>query len=163
MKFCSGVLGFSLLWFLNHTKRGHPSHYGADQFYFLAVPVMSFAGAAAFGGSGFLAAFVAGLLFHSEEHMHGIEHFFAQVIDGAAKPIILLLVGALVNVHALITFAPVGIAVGLIFMFVLRPAMVFLMLGGYGFYATTVAVSAFKNSSFYPPCVRRGRYRRFFS
>jgi len=128
-----GLLGFCLLWFLNHNKRRYPPHYGADQFYFLAVPLMSFAAAVAFGGSGFLAAFLAGLLFHGEEHMEGIERFFAQVIDGAAKPIIFLLVGALVDVHALIAFAPVGIAVGLIFMFVIRPAMVFLVLGAYGF------------------------------
>jgi cell volume regulation protein A len=59
------------------------------------------------------------------------------VIDGAAKPIIFLLVGALVDVHALIAFAPVGIVVGLIFMFVMRPAMVFLMLGAYGFWGNS--------------------------
>jgi cell volume regulation protein A len=66
--------------------------------------------------------------------MEEIERFFYQVIDGIAKPIIFLLVGALVDVHALIAYAPLGIAVALIFMFVLRPAMVFMMLGLYAFF-----------------------------
>jgi cell volume regulation protein A len=48
-----------------------------------------------------------------------------------AKPVIFLLLGALVNLNALAAYAPEGIAVALIFIFVLRPAMVFLMLGPY--------------------------------
>ena len=123
-----------LLWILARIKRGHAVRYGADQVYFLATPIVAFTGAAAFGGSGFLAAFIAGLLFHAEEHMEEIEHFFYQVIDGVAKPVIFLLVGALVDIHALIAYAPLGIAAALIFMFVLRPAMVFLMLGIYALF-----------------------------
>lgn len=41
------------------------------------------------------------------------------------------MVGALVDPEAQIVYAPVGITVALIFMFILRPAMVFLMLGTY--------------------------------
>jgi cell volume regulation protein A len=63
--------------------------------------------------------------------MKEIEHFFYQVIDGVAKPAIFVLVGALVDIHALIAYAPVGILAAVIFMFVLRPLMVFLMLGIY--------------------------------
>ncbi|HWA03499.1 MAG TPA: cation:proton antiporter [Rhizomicrobium sp.] len=124
-----GIGGYLLLWTLANIKRGHESRYGADQIYFLVTPIAAFTGAAAFGGSGFLAAFVAGLLFHAEEHMREIEHFFHQVIDGVAKPAIFLLVGALVDIRALLTYAPLGISAALVFMFVLRPAMVFLMLG----------------------------------
>jgi cell volume regulation protein A len=124
-----GLAGFLLLVFLSRIKRRNPRAYGADQIYFVATPIIAFVGAAAFEGSGFLAAFIAGLLFHAEEHMKAVEHFFYQVMDGVAKPIVFLLVGALVDVHALIAYAPIGIAVALIFMFVLRPAMVFLMLG----------------------------------
>lgn len=126
-----GLLGFLLLWFLSLFNSRHPVRYGADQVYFLAMPLLAFTGAVAFGGSGFLAAFVAGLLFHAEQHMAEIEHFFYQVIDGVAKPAIFLLVGALVDINALIAWAPIGILVALIFMFVLRPLMVFLMLGAY--------------------------------
>jgi NhaP-type Na+/H+ or K+/H+ antiporter len=137
-----GFAGFALLWFLARIKRRNPQAYGADQIYFLATPLIAFAGAAAFGGSGFLAAFVAGLLFHIEEHMKGVEHFFYQAMDGVAKPIIFLLVGALVDVHALVHYAPIGIAVALIFMFVLRPAMVFLMLGIYTMFSGRRGLSA---------------------
>jgi cell volume regulation protein A len=129
-----GLAGYVLLWLLSRIKRRHPVPYGADQVYFLATPVMAFVGSMALGGSGFLAAFLAGLLFHSEEHMAEIERFFHHVIDGVAKPVIFLLVGAMVDVHALIAYAPLGIAAALIFMFVLRPAMVFLMLGLYGLF-----------------------------
>ncbi len=136
-----GLAGFVLLWLLSNMKRGHGEHFGADQVYFVATPILAFVGASLFGGSGFLAAFVAGLVFHAEEHMHGIERFFFQVIDGVAKPVIFVLVGALVNIHSLIAYAPAGIAVALTFMFVLRPLMVFLMLGIYGLRGATRGLS----------------------
>jgi cell volume regulation protein A len=126
-----GFIGFVLLRALSSMKRGHHATNGADQVFFLAVPIMAFLGATIFGGSGFLAAFIAGLLFHAEEHMQRIEHFFFHVIDGVAKPVIFLLLGALVNLQALAAYAPEGILVALIFIFVLRPMMVFLVLGGY--------------------------------
>ncbi len=130
----AGVAGFALLWLLSQIKLRRAARYGADQILFVATPLMAFACAAAFGGSGFLAAFVAGLLFNSGDHMLEIERFFYQVIDGIAKPAIFLLVGAMVDLHALVAYAPVGIAAGLLFMFVLRPAVVFLMLGVYGLF-----------------------------
>ncbi|HTQ13684.1 MAG TPA: cation:proton antiporter [Rhizomicrobium sp.] len=126
-----GLGGWLMLWLLARGKRRHAIRYGADQVYFLAAPIVSYTAAVAFGGSGFLAAFVAGLLFHSEEHMAEIERFFYQVIDGVAKPVIFLMVGALVDVHALLTYAPIGIAAGLLFMLAIRPLMVFLVLGVY--------------------------------
>ncbi len=127
-----GIGGYLLLWFLASMKRSHADRYGADQVFFLATPILAFVGASAFGGSGFLAAFVAGLLFHAEEHLKEVERFFNHVIDGVAKPVIFLLVGALVNVQALIAYAPVGIAASIVFMFVIRPAVVFITLGIYG-------------------------------
>lgn len=124
-----GFGGYLLLRTLSRMKRGHQATHGADQVFFIVTPIIVFLGASIFGGSGYLAAFVAGLLFHAEEHMQRIEHFFFHVIDGVAKPVIFLLLGALVDLNALAAYAPEGIAVALIFMFVLRPAMVFLMLG----------------------------------
>ena len=127
-----GLLGFGLLWLLSQMIKRHNTHFGADQVYFLATPILAFVGASALGGSGFLAAFVAGLLFHAEEHMAGVERFFFQVIDGVAKPVIFILLGALVNLQSLIAYAPIGIATALVFMFAVRPAMVFLMIGPFG-------------------------------
>lgn len=128
-----GLIGFLLLWILAQIKRRHSVRYGADQVYFLSMPIIAFTGAAVLGGSGFLAAFIAGLLFHAEEHMQEIERFYYQVIDGVAKPAIFLLVGALVDLQSLIVYAPIGILAALIFMFVLRPAMVFLVIGLFAF------------------------------
>jgi NhaP-type Na+/H+ or K+/H+ antiporter len=113
-----GLVGFALLWLLSRIKKEHDTHFGADQVHFLVTPIVAFVGATAFGGSGFLAAFVAGLLFETEEHMVEIERFFFQVVDGVAKPVIFVLLGALVDLHHLIAYAPVGIAAALIFMFV---------------------------------------------
>jgi NhaP-type Na+/H+ or K+/H+ antiporter len=90
-----GIGGYLLLWLLTRIKRGHSAPYGADHVYFLATPVLAFVGASAFGGSGFLAAFIAGLLFHVEDHLKEVERFFDNVVDGVAKPVIFLLVGAL--------------------------------------------------------------------
>jgi NhaP-type Na+/H+ or K+/H+ antiporter len=126
-----GFIGYLLLQALSRMKRGHQATHGADQVFFLITPIIAFLGASIFGGSGFLAAFVAGLLFHAEDHMQRVEHFFFHVIDGVAKPVIFLLLGALVNLQALAAYAPEGILVALIFIFVLRPMMVFLVLGGY--------------------------------
>ena len=127
----SGFGGFVLLRALSRMKRGHHATHGADDVFFLIIPIMAYLGAAVFGGSGFLAAFIAGLLFHAEEHMQRIEHFFFHVVDGVAKPVIFLLLGALVDLKALAAYAPEGITVALVFIFILRPLMVFLMLGAY--------------------------------
>jgi cell volume regulation protein A len=128
-----GLAGFGLLWLLSRMKRQHRATFGADQVYFIATPILAFVAATALGGSGFLAAFLAGLAFHAEEHLKEIEDFFLQVVDGVAKPVVFVLVGALVDLRSLIHYAAVGIPVALLFMLVLRPAMVFLVLGAYGF------------------------------
>ncbi|HZZ90644.1 MAG TPA: cation:proton antiporter, partial [Caulobacteraceae bacterium] len=124
-----GLIGFVMLHLLSQMKRRHPEHFGADQIYFLATPIFAFVGAAAFGGSGFLAAFVAGLAFHAEEHLQQVERFFFQVVDGVAKPVVFVLVGALVDLRGLVAYAPVGIAAALVFLCLIRPAMVFATLG----------------------------------
>jgi len=128
-----GFVGYALLWMLGRMKRGHRASFGADQIHFVATPILVFVGASLFGGSGFLAAFVAGLLFHSQEHMAETERFLFQVIDGVAKPVIFVLLGALVDLNAVVAYAPIGIVAGLVFMAVIRPVMVMLMLWPYWF------------------------------
>lgn len=46
---------------------------------------------------------------------------------------IFILLGALIDIGALLEYAGIGIAVALIFMFVLRPITVFASLGAYMF------------------------------
>jgi NhaP-type Na+/H+ and K+/H+ antiporter len=86
------------------------------------------------GGSGYLAAFVAGLIFHITEHLKQTEKFFNNLVDGFMKPIIFILLGALVDLPSLIAYAPIGISVALIFMFIIRPIAVFLSLGAFKYF-----------------------------
>jgi NhaP-type Na+/H+ or K+/H+ antiporter len=103
---------------------------GARGVALLSVPIVSFFSATALGGSGYLAAFIAGLLFHvSHERELDVEHYGENIIDGFAKPIIFTLLGAMVNLSDLGTYAVVGVLVALVFVFVLRPLMVLAMLG----------------------------------
>lgn len=124
-----GVLGYGFLTVLLRMKSAHDREYEADAAFFLFIPVIIFTFAIAFGGSGYLAAFVAGLLFVMSEHLQETERFFNHMIDGFFKPIIFLLLGALIDPSLLVTYAPLGIAAALLFIFAIRPLAVFLTLG----------------------------------
>ncbi len=124
-----GVLGYSLLAVLLRFKASHEREYEVDAAFFLFIPVIIFTLAIAFGGSGYLAAFVAGLLFVMSESLHETERFFNHVIDGFFKPTIFLLLGALVNLQEMFDLALIGLLCAIAFMFVIRPLAVFLCLG----------------------------------
>ncbi len=123
-----GLLGYGLLEALIRFKTRHEQEFEVDAAFFLCVPLIIFAVALAFGGSGYLAAFVAGLLFNMTEHLHDSERFFNHTIEGFMKPMIFLLLGALVEFDSLMEFAGVGILAALVFMFIIRPISVFLVL-----------------------------------
>ncbi len=129
-----GFLGFVLLNYLSKFTKtsGHESESHAA--YFLFVPIIMFTLAAAFHGSGYLAAFVAGLLFVLAKHLHDTERYFNHTIEGFLKPTIFVLLGALVDIHSLISYAPVGILAALTFMFIIRPLSVFVALGPFSFF-----------------------------
>ncbi len=133
-----GIGGYVLLKLFSHIKfkNGNNEEFGADHAFFAFVPIMAFTGAVSLGGSGFLAAFVAGLLFHAMDHLHGIEKFFNHAIDGFFKPVIFLLLGALVQIDQLIAYAPIGIAAACVFMLVIRPLMVYGMLAPFALFGT---------------------------
>lgn len=123
-----GALGFVLLHFLKAVKKRQDKEHEADAAFFLFVPIFTFIMAAAFGGSGYLAAFTAGLLFSLTEKLQHTENFFNHSIEGFLKPAIFLLLGAMVDIKSLITYAPIGILAALAFMFIIRPIAVFLSL-----------------------------------
>lgn len=123
-----GIVGYSLLHALTKFKDSHEREYEADSAFFLFIPLIIFTCALVFGGSGYLAAFVAGLLFKVNENLHETERFFNHTIDGFFKPTIFLMLGALVDVPLLLSYAPVGLTVAAVFMFVIRPASVVLSL-----------------------------------
>ncbi len=123
-----GLIGFGLLYGLSKLKERHRAEYEADAAFFLFVPIVIFTFAVPFGGSGYLAAFIAGLLYVLTKHLHETERFFNHTIEGFLKPTIFLLLGALVNVQSLLEYAWIGIIAALVFMFVIRPFSVFVSL-----------------------------------
>ncbi len=127
-----GVVGYVLIRLLARHKRSHEQTYAVDTALFSSIPIVVFGLALLFHGSGYLAAFVAGLLAHMEPHLEKIEEFFNDTIDGFAKPIIFGLLGSLVELDGLLQYASIGLAAAAVFILVIRPLMVFSMLGGFG-------------------------------
>ncbi len=123
-----GLVGYWLLQGLLHLKKRKNYGHEADLPFFLFVPIMIFVFALVFEGSGYLAAFIAGLMFHLTTHLKETEHFFNNLVEGFFKPTIFILLGALVDTRKLIEYAPIGIGVALLFMFVIRPISVFISL-----------------------------------
>lgn len=124
----AGVGGFLILFAWNRWKARGRTGGEADAALFLAVPLLCYMAATLLGGSGFLAVFVSSLLFHIEEHFQHVEHYFNHTIEGFMKPLIFMLLGATVDPAGLLQVAGLGIVMGLLFMFVIRPIAVFLTL-----------------------------------
>lgn len=121
----AGGLGFAILHFWSYWKQRVYTEGETDAALFLAVPLAVFTAASLMGGSGYLGVFVTGLFFSLGSHMRHVEHYFNHTIEAFMKPMIFILLGALVDPAQLVEYAPVGIIAGLLFMFVLRPLVVF--------------------------------------
>lgn len=129
----AGVAGFFVLQLFARYKRRHKNDHPVDALMFIFVALGSFALALAFGGSGYLAAFVAGLLFHVSEHMKHTEHLYADKIDVVGKAAIFISLGLLVDIQLLLDYALVGIIAALVFMFIIRPIAVLIAMGPFLF------------------------------
>lgn len=105
----------------------------SDPALFFAIPIFSFAVGSLIGGSGFLAAFVAGLLFEASAHTQAVRHFFETFIDGFIKPVIFILLGAVVSIKILLSTVAIGILAAFIFMFIIRPLVVLISLAPWAF------------------------------
>ena len=95
----------------------------------LAMVLLTYAGATAAGGNGFLAVYVAGLTMGSGDFIHrrSLTHFH----DGLAwimQIIMFLVLGLLVFPSRLIPIIPSGVLLALFLMLVARPAAVFVCL-----------------------------------
>lgn len=126
-----GVVGTVALGFVKKIKSVHSTEFVADMVILIFVPIFVYTFSIYFEGSGFLAAFIAGLIFKMNDSLKATETFFNNIVDGFCKPVIFILLGALVNFGDLLNYAPIGLIISFIFMFILRPLMVFLMLGGF--------------------------------
>lgn len=120
-----GILG---AWILRQWAGSVRKHHWSDPALFFAVPIFTFALGSLVGGSGFLAAFVAGLLFEAEKETKLVHHFFENFVDHFIKPVIFVLLGALVPIAILLDTASVGLVAAAIFMFAIRPLIVFISL-----------------------------------
>lgn len=129
----AGILGFVLLKVLHLKKHASGVEHEADSAIFLFVPIFIFAIALSFGGSGYLAAFVAGLIFCLNEKLRATENFFNFLVEGFMKPAVFIFLGALVDVPALLSYAGVGLLSALVFMVVIRPIVVFISVGAWRF------------------------------
>ncbi len=118
-----GVMCASLLkrWSERVRKNGESKQ---DPALFFAVPIFAYAFGGIVGGSGFLAAFVAGLLFDGSSHTKEVRHFFETFVDRFIKPVIFVLLGAVIPLSTMISLAGIGIASALAFMFIIRPLVV---------------------------------------
>lgn len=128
-----GVFGYIILHSWSKWKEKIESDGEADAALFLAVPLFTYTVAAALGGNGFLAVFVAGLLFQLRDHIKHVENFFNHTIEGFMKPLIFMLLGTLVNIQSLQEYALPGIGMAIIFMCILRPLAVFATLSPFMF------------------------------
>lgn len=124
-----GLVGFVGLHLWNQWKaKMMHTEDSSDSALFIAVPLFCYLLATILGGSGYLAVFLCGLFFHIRVHFTHVEHYFSQTIEGFMKPLIFMLLGAMVQPESLAQYAHIGIVAGLIFMFVLRPLIVMVTL-----------------------------------
>lgn len=124
------LVGLVGAWMLRRwgERAAKEEHAKSDPALFLSVPILMYAAGSIVGGSGFLAAFVAGLLFDAQSPTREVRHFFERTVDGFVKPVIFVLLGALVPLPALLAVLPLGVAAAAVFMFVIRPLVIFLTL-----------------------------------
>ena len=120
-----GVIGFVILWLWNSWKQRVQTEGECDSALFLALPLFSFSMAELLGGSGYLAVFLSSLMFSIRSHFRHVQHYFNSTIEGFMKPLIFMLLGAMVDPQALWSIAPLGCIAGLLVLFVLRPIVVF--------------------------------------
>lgn len=117
-----GLLG---AWILQSWGESVRKHHWTDPALFFVVPVFAFALGSVVGGSGFLAAFIAGLLFESNSATQTTRAAFDRFVDNFIKPMVFLILGAMVPLDVLVDTLPLGIMAALMFMCIVRPAVVF--------------------------------------
>lgn len=113
-------------WVLDHV---HFSTDGFDTIFVFSMALVSYAGASALGGNGYLSAYVAGILLgnRSFRHKKAMIHFF-DGLTGLMQMLIFFLLGLLSFPSQLPTVALPGLAISLFLTFAARPLAVFAVL-----------------------------------
>lgn len=102
----------------------------SDPALFFTVPVFCFALGSLVGGGGFLAVFVAGLLYDPHLPARAARQPVTRAVDQVIAPTVFVLFGALASSAmadpiSLLSAAAAGIVVGTLLMFVVRPAVLY--------------------------------------
>lgn len=119
-----GVIGAKILqkWYNGEvSQRDNPA-------LFFAIPMFCYAMGGIVGGSGYLAAFVAGLLYQSTTKTRSVAHFYETFNSHLVVPIIFVLLGAVIPLTALTHTAAIGLIASWLFMFAVRPLVVLISL-----------------------------------
>lgn len=111
--------------YLSNTKEAH----AVDMAVVIVAALIAYVTALMIGGNGFLAAFVAGLMCNIKDHMHHVEHKYADFIDVFGKGAVFFALGMLVDIQALLDYAFIGILAAIAFMFIIRPLAVLVAIG----------------------------------
>lgn len=122
-----GALGFALIHRF-YIRKEHSHKHEADPALLLAIPLFTFVLGNVLGGAGLLASFVSGLLSDVSGELKRVSHFFDSVLNHLLKPFIFVILGAIIPLPTLISLAPIGITAGLLFIFVIRPLVVYISL-----------------------------------
>ena len=125
----AGLAGWLLLWLFGKLIAHIGENNAVDMAVFGFAALGSYFFALYIGGNGFLAAFIAGLMFHVQDHMRHVEHKYADFIDVFGKGAVFFALGMLVDVQALLDYAVIGIVAALAFMLVIRPIAVLISIG----------------------------------
>lgn len=125
----AGLVGWLLLYLFGKLIAHIGENNAVDMAVFGFTALGSYFFALYIGGNGFLAAFVAGLVFHVQDHMRHVEHKYADFIDVFGKGAVFFALGMLVDVQALLDYAVIGILAALAFMLVFRPLAVLISIG----------------------------------
>ena len=127
-----GMLG---AWILKTWGEVIGKRHWSDPALFIAVPIFCYALGSLIPGAGFLAAFVAGMLYEVHAKAIEVHAFFDSLVDRFLKPITFVLLGAVVplSVIALPEIVVVGAFSAIMFMFVVRPFVVFVSLSPWMF------------------------------
>lgn len=129
-----GIAGGMIGWFLmrRYEKEKLAKHESNHDFAaVLFACLFSFFISVKFGGSGFLAAFITGMLANYNHSNHRFSKTLGVMetqIDSLVKPVIFMMAGPLVSVSDLWDNAFMGLVVSLLFIFVVRPVAVFVSL-----------------------------------
>ncbi|MFZ6015795.1 MAG: cation:proton antiporter [Patescibacteria group bacterium] len=121
------VIGY-LAYFLLRLWKGSKTMSMASFPFFIGVAFVAYTLSTMWGGSGYLAAFITGLLFDAQQGFKEIEHFFVNLVDGFVKPSVFILLGALISA-SFWQYAWIGILASLVFILIVRPLSVTLSLG----------------------------------